>query len=399
MSASTSPTERNWLNTENLEIIMDIWQFFLSGTEIIVDILMFVCSVYLILSYSVPAFSSPEIVTNALAVMVAAPELLLAGAFIKSSKLRREGNSKGWPLTIICWSFLLLTIVTVGSLVYQLDSNTAKIITVARCGLGIAYGLLSIIAYREAKEKREQEIALVQSIPELFAPYLQQLQQSNQQLLDQMRQENQTALQQIRQSNQTASASLVASALKDIDQSNQTTQSTLTSLIELRTNDLNQTVHTALDEALHRLEESSTARTNKGLESLMAGLQRTVSITVEPSTNPTMKAVSQRAESLNGLTNQTASREKQTGDVSANQTANQTGSLPKDLKNQTTDQTGQSMFQAALSGGASERAEAYILDCLSKEIRPSITDVMAGASVSRDTAIKTRNKLGLGTKA
>ena len=51
------------------------------------------------------------------------------------------------------------------------------------------------------------------------------------------------------------------------------------------------------------------------------------------------------------------------------------------------------------SSGASERAEAYILDCLSKEIRPSITDVMAGANVSRDTAIKTRNKLGLGTKA
>lgn len=187
MAASTNPVTKNWLNAENLEIIMDIWQFLLSGTEIIMDILMFICSVYLILSYSVPAFNNPDLVTNALAVMVAAPELLLAGAFIKSSRLRLEGNSKGWLLTIVCWSFLLLTIVTVGSLVYKLDDNTAKILVVARCGLGIAYGLLSIIAYREAKEKREQEIAMVQSIPDHFVPYLQQLEQLNQAALTQAR--------------------------------------------------------------------------------------------------------------------------------------------------------------------------------------------------------------------
>ncbi|MGH2505843.1 MAG: hypothetical protein ACRDHZ_00250 [Ktedonobacteraceae bacterium] len=206
MAATTKP-RGTWieraLDTEKLDVINDIWQFLLSLVEIIVDIAMFICSIYLILSFGVPAMSNESIITLSLAVMIAAPELLLPGGFMKSAQLRVSGNSKGWPLTLICWCFLLLTIVTVGSVVYQLDEQTAKVLVVIRCGLGIAYGILSIIAYREEKAKRKEQLAIVQAVPELFAPYLQQLQQSNQTALTQMRElltrDNQEKLTQMRE--------------------------------------------------------------------------------------------------------------------------------------------------------------------------------------------------------
>lgn len=394
-AASSQPTEKIRFDTEQLDVIHDLWVWLSALLEQVFNPLMFVCAVYLILAYSLNPNSSGGFFDFSLGVLVAAPEFILCGAFIKSSELREQKNSKGVMLTFISWCFLALTMVTVASLVYKLNPDVVKNLVVARIGVGVVYGLVSMTAAMEKRKKKRQQLATEQSIPELFIPYLQQLQQSNQQILDQMRQENQTTLQQFSQSNQAACASLIEAALKEINQSNQATRDSLISLVHAETSDLHQTIQTALNEALDQLDEVCTARTNKGLEALMARFQRTVSVTVEAPANSSFKALSQRAESLTGLANQTTSVEDQTG----NTAANQTGKLPKGSKNQTADQTGKSDPLAGLVGGASERAEAYISDCLSKEIRPSITDVMSGAGVSRDTAIKARNRLGLGAKA
>ncbi len=198
MAASTEPIVKIRFDTEKLEVIHDLWVWISCLLEQIFNPLMFVCAVYLILAYSLDPNSSGRLFSFCLGVLVAAPEFILCGAFLKSSDLKEQNNSKWWMLSLISWCFLGLTLLTVASLIYKLSDDVVKDIVVARCGLGILYGLVSMIAAMEKHKKKRQQLAVVQSIPELFVPYLQQLEQSHQAVIDQLKRENETALTQMR---------------------------------------------------------------------------------------------------------------------------------------------------------------------------------------------------------
>jgi len=103
---------------------------------------MLLAVLYVIIEAGIPQVAVTTLHNCAVAVMIAAPEIILPGAFVITKQAKEKGQENR-PLHAICWLFVLLTLITLLSLfVLHLDREAISVIMCCRCAAGVGYSIL-----------------------------------------------------------------------------------------------------------------------------------------------------------------------------------------------------------------------------------------------------------------
>src|SRR5579883_282482 len=117
------------------------WLFLLFSR--LAEPLMTLSAIYVIICAGIPTWEQPTIYNTALAVMIAAPEIILPGAFILAAQKSEQGEPRAWLLHVVCWLFVLLTAVTLADLfIFHFQGPALAAIMWGRCVVGIGYSIL-----------------------------------------------------------------------------------------------------------------------------------------------------------------------------------------------------------------------------------------------------------------
>jgi|GEM_PF-5105532 len=132
-----------WQAIQRLDFISAFfsWAFMLAAR--LAEPTMLLSAIYVILEAGIPALALTWLHNLALAAMIAAPEIILPGAFVVASRARARGNTHATILYITCWAFIALTLTTLASLLtLHLDRDVMQWIMLARCAVGVGYSIL-----------------------------------------------------------------------------------------------------------------------------------------------------------------------------------------------------------------------------------------------------------------
>ena len=103
---------------------------------------MLLATIYIIIEAGISGAAVPALHNLSVAIMIAAPEIILPGAFVVA-KLAKEKGEEARPLSIICWLFVTLTLTTLASLfLFHFDKTAIAVIMCARCAVGVGYSIL-----------------------------------------------------------------------------------------------------------------------------------------------------------------------------------------------------------------------------------------------------------------
>lgn len=172
----SSSRSRFWQAVKDLQFISAFFSWFFMLLSRLAEPCMLLAVLYVIVEAGVPQVTIPTLHTLAIAVMIAAPEVILPGAFVITRKAKESGEETR-PLTAICWLFVVLTLITLLSLfVLHLNNIYLSLIMCLRCGAGVGYSIfVRMLSYKglavttEAVQEKEQTAPCPQLIitPEL----------------------------------------------------------------------------------------------------------------------------------------------------------------------------------------------------------------------------------------
>ncbi len=135
---------------------------------------MLLAVLYVVVEAGIPVVATATLHNLAVAVMIAAPEIILPGAFVISKQAKEHGQEYR-PLLVICWLFVLLTLITLVSLfVLHLDKETISIIMCFRCAAGVGYSILvRMLSYKGLSINQEPlQTHIEQPAPFVITPEL-----------------------------------------------------------------------------------------------------------------------------------------------------------------------------------------------------------------------------------
>ncbi len=146
-----------WLR--ELEFVTDgfTWLFRLMSRG--AEALMTLATIYIIIETGVaqaPVGSDPTMIHKVcIAIMIAAPEIILPGGFILAGEIRAQGNRAAGLLYASCWLFVLLTCVTLADVfawkLQPTDPGFAALMW-GRCVASVGYSILfRVITYRQER--------------------------------------------------------------------------------------------------------------------------------------------------------------------------------------------------------------------------------------------------------
>ena len=139
------------------------WVFMLLSR--LAEPLMTLSAIYIAVEAGLPRLSLVGLHETAVAVMIAAPEIILPGSFGMAAQARRAGQPYRM-LYAVSWAFVALTGLTLLSLfVLHLDAAAFNVITFLRCGAGVSYSILIRVL------THGQPNASAVSVPELLARF------------------------------------------------------------------------------------------------------------------------------------------------------------------------------------------------------------------------------------
>ncbi len=138
---------------------------------------MLLAVLYVIIEAGIPQVASETLHNLSVAVMIAAPEIILPGAFVIVRQAKEHGEENR-PLLAICWLFVCLTLITLLSLfVLHLDREAISVIMCCRCAAGVGYSVLTrmlsysgiSISHETAASKTQEQPAKLEISPDLIA--------------------------------------------------------------------------------------------------------------------------------------------------------------------------------------------------------------------------------------
>src|SRR5258708_37094060 len=106
---------RFWQAIKELQFISAFFSWFFMLLSRLAEPCMLLAVLYVIIEAGIPQVTTATLHTIAVAVMIAAPEIILPGAFVITNHAKEHGQENR-PLLAICWLFVLLTLITLLSL-------------------------------------------------------------------------------------------------------------------------------------------------------------------------------------------------------------------------------------------------------------------------------------------
>ncbi len=134
---------RSWQALQQLDFISWFfsWAFMLLSR--LAEPLMTLSVLYVVIEAGIPQWAVPALHNAALAVMIAAPEVILPGAFVVAAQEKSRQSDKANLLFAVCWVFIVLTVITLASLfVLHLAGLQLSILMCCRCAVGVGYSVL-----------------------------------------------------------------------------------------------------------------------------------------------------------------------------------------------------------------------------------------------------------------
>jgi hypothetical protein len=163
-----------WHAIKELQFISSFFSWFFMLLSRLAEPCMLLAVLYVVIEAGIPVVATATLHNLAVAVMIAAPEIILPGAFVISKQAKEHGQENR-PLLAICWLFVCLTLITLVSLfVLHLDREVISIIMCVRCAAGVGYSILvRMLSYKGLTESYEpQQIHTQQPAPLVLTPEL-----------------------------------------------------------------------------------------------------------------------------------------------------------------------------------------------------------------------------------
>ena len=132
-----------WQAIKELEFITAFFTWFFMLLSRLAEPLMSLSAIYIILCAGIPTWRIQAAYNTGVACMIAAPEIILPGAFVLAGIASERGDKKAWLLHSVSWLFVLLTMFTLADLfIFHLEGPALDALMWARCAVGIGYSIL-----------------------------------------------------------------------------------------------------------------------------------------------------------------------------------------------------------------------------------------------------------------
>ncbi len=132
-----------WLAITELEFVTAFFTWLFMAASRLAEPLMSISAIYIILCAGIPTWKITGLYNTGEAIMIAAPEIILPGAFVLAGQASARQDKKAWMLHSISWLFVGLTFLTLADLfIFHFSGNGLNIIMWARCAVGIGYSIL-----------------------------------------------------------------------------------------------------------------------------------------------------------------------------------------------------------------------------------------------------------------
>jgi hypothetical protein len=148
-----------WRELRTLKFITRFftWLFLLASR--LAEPLMSISAIYIIIEAGIPGASIPIVHNLAVGVMIAAPEIILPGAFILAGQASAQQDKKAIILHAVCWLFVVLTAITLMDLfIWHWQGVPLQLLMWGRCVVGIGYSiLLRVLTHKDEDEEDEEQ--------------------------------------------------------------------------------------------------------------------------------------------------------------------------------------------------------------------------------------------------
>ncbi len=130
-----------WLKDLNFISVFFTWLFLLLSR--LAEPLMSLSALYIIVATGIPAITNTALLNLTEGCLIAAPEIILPGAFVIAATERAKGNAHARLLSGMSWLFVALTAFTLLDLfVLHLSGIWLATLMCARCTAGVGYSIL-----------------------------------------------------------------------------------------------------------------------------------------------------------------------------------------------------------------------------------------------------------------
>ncbi len=140
MQQSTLPTKQSlWQALKELDFLSSFFSWFFMLLTRLSEPLMLLSTLYVVAETGVPAIALPALHNLAIGIMITAPEVILPGSFVVAARAQKHARL----LFAVCWTFVLLTLITLISLfVWHFTGQALAWLMCARCAAAVGYSIL-----------------------------------------------------------------------------------------------------------------------------------------------------------------------------------------------------------------------------------------------------------------
>lgn len=161
-TAHTPPQPRFWAGLwaalTSLQFITSFFGWFFMLLSRLAEPLMSLSAIYIIICAGIPQWKLDDVYNISVAVMIAAPEIILPGAFVLAGQYSGRGDTRAKMLYAIAWMFVALTFFTLADLfIFRLEGAALNALMWGRCAVGISYSiLLRVLTHGGEMQERAQ---------------------------------------------------------------------------------------------------------------------------------------------------------------------------------------------------------------------------------------------------
>lgn len=161
-----------WLR--ELEFIRAFFTWFFMLLARLAEPLLMLSVIYVIVEQAVKPLHSDAIEYLAIAIMVSAPEVMIAGSFKIAAVAKQQGQKLATLLYITCWLFILLLLITVADvLIFHLSGIALELLMFFRCAVSVGYSIIMRVMPHDDSEKLSESASeLTSKLTEKFSSEL-----------------------------------------------------------------------------------------------------------------------------------------------------------------------------------------------------------------------------------
>jgi hypothetical protein len=132
-----------WDALTSLQFITSFFGWFFMLLSRLAEPLMSLSAIYIIICAGIPQWKLDDVYNIGVAVMIAAPEIILPGAFVLAGQYSERKDKRAGMLYWVAWLFVALTFFTLADLfIFHLEGAALNALMWGRCAVGISYSIL-----------------------------------------------------------------------------------------------------------------------------------------------------------------------------------------------------------------------------------------------------------------